>query len=104
MAFTMSRVDRIYRRYTVTAKDPDGNPATVGGIGVALLAPRTSPTSATVWADADLEGDVATVLFAGPDADGTGALVVPPVGADVWLRVTDSPEVDAERIERITVA
>lgn len=99
----LSRVDRVYRKYTVAATDADGAPAAIGGVDVALLPPRTSPTAATGWAAAEADGDQWRVLLAGPDADPTGALVVPAAGADVWLRVTDSPEVDAKRVERITI-
>lgn len=103
MALALSRIDRLYRQYTVTATLAGGGAATLTGADVALLAPRTTPTSATVWVAASYATGVATVLLAGPDADPTGALVVPEGGADVWIRVTDTPEVDAEYVERISV-
>ena len=102
MAFELSRVDRIYREYGVTAKDAQGQPVEPSGVTVALLPPRTSPTAATTWATATFDGTTATVLLAGPDADPSGAVVVPG-DRDLWIRVADSPEVDAERVERITV-
>jgi cytoskeletal protein RodZ len=103
VALSLSRVDRIYRDYTVTATNTAGGAATVTGVDVALLPPRTSPTAATTWTATTYASGVARVLLAGPDAPGSGALVVPTDGADVWLRVSDSPEVDAERIERVVV-
>lgn len=104
MAFTLSRIDRVYRDYDVTATLRTGGPATITGVTVALLTPRTTPTAATVWTTATYAAGVATVLLAGPDADPTGAVVVPSGGADLWIRVSDSPEIDAARVERISVA
>lgn len=104
MTLVLSRIDRLYRDYEVTATLRDGSPATLTGVDVALLAPRTTPTTATVWTAATYATGVATILLAGPDATPTGALVVPAGGADLWIRVTDNPEVDAERVERITVS
>ena len=104
MAFSLSRIDRVYRDYEVTATTRTGGPATLTGVTVALLPPRTSPTAATTWTTATYAAGVATVLLAGPDADTAGALSVPVGGADLWIKVADSPEVDAERVERITVA
>lgn len=103
MAYTLSRIDRVYRDYDVTATDKDGAPAVLTGVTVALLTPRTSPTAATVWTAADYDAGTATVLLAGPDADDTDALVVPSGGADLWIKAADSPEIDAERVERISV-
>lgn len=102
--FELSRVERLYRDYTVTAVLRGGGPATVTGVDVALVTPRTAPTGTTVWTPTTYEGGVATVLLAGPDASGSGAVVVPAGGADLWLRVTDTPEVDVAHIERITVS
>lgn len=104
MALVLSRIDRLYREYDVTATLAGGGPATLTGVDVALLPPRTTPTGATTWTPATYASGVATVLLAGPDADTTGALVVPEGGADVWIRVVDTPEVDAEKVERISVA
>lgn len=104
MAFTLSRIDRLYRDYDVTATLRDGGPATIDGADVALLTRGTTPTSATTWTATTYAAGVATILLAGPDADPTGALVVPAAGADLWIRVTDTAEVDAEKVERIYVA
>ena len=103
MAFALSRIDRVQRRYTITATELDGDPATLDGVQVAALPPRTSPTGATTWTTVTFEDGAATVLLAGPDADPDGAVVVPSVGADLWVRATDSPEVTATKVERITV-
>lgn len=104
MAFELSRIDRKYRDYTVTATLKNGSPATLTGVSVAILPSGTRPTGTTVWTAATYAAGVATVLFAGPDADPTGAITVPAGGGYVWIKVTDTPEVDAERIERAIVA
>lgn len=106
MALALTPVHRLFRDYDVTATLPDGSPADLGGVDAALLPPRVTPTAATVWAPTDYVVDPAPawrVLLAGPDADPTGALVVPPGGADLWLRVVDGIEVDAALIERISL-
>lgn len=102
MAFAMSRVDRMFREYDVTAALPDGSPVAVTGVDVALLPPRATPTADTVWTATEVTAGVATVLLAGPEADDTDALAVPAAGADLWLRLTDIPEVLAVRVERVT--
>ena len=105
MALTISRIDRLYRDYNVTATLRDGSIADLNGVTVAMLPPRTTPTSATTWETVTYAAGVATVLLAGPDADPTGAdLVVPSGGGDLWIRVSDSPEIDAEKVERVYVA
>ena len=104
MALTLSRIDRLFRDYTVNAELRDGTPATLSGVDVALLPPRATPTASTVWTAADYLNGTFTVLLAGPDAAAEGALTVPSGGADLWARVIDNPEIDAERIERISVA
>lgn len=103
MALTIGRTERLYRDYTVTATLKNGNPATPTGVDIALLPPRTAPAVSTTWTATTYSSGVATVLLAGPDAAGSGALVVPADGADVWLRVTDNPEIDTALIERIAV-
>ena len=102
MALTLSRIDRVYRYYDVTVTDPDGAEAAIAGVDVALLAPRTTPDADTAWTAATFAAGEVTVLLAGPDADATDALVVPAVGADLWVRVTDT-EVTATHAERLTV-
>lgn len=104
MAFQLSRIDRQYRDYTVTATKKDGTPATLTGVDVAILPPRSRPTLSTTWTAATYAAGVATVLLAGPDADPSAAVVVPTGGGDLYIRVTDTPEIEAERVERITVA
>ncbi len=99
----MSRLDRIFRKYDVTAALPDGQPAVLTGVRVALLPPGATPTTATAWAAATYSAGVATVLLAGPDAAADGALTVPTAGADLWLQVLDTPEQQAVGVERLTV-
>lgn len=103
MSLELARVERLYRDYTVTAVLRNGSPATVSGVDVALIPPRTTPSASTAWTATTYAAGVATVLLAGPDAAGSGAVVVPAAGADLWLRVVDNPEVDVARVERIAV-
>lgn len=99
----LSRIDRLYASIDVTGTLADGSPATITGVDVALLAPRATPVAATVWTAATYADGTARVLLAGPDANPVGALAVPAGGGDLWIRVTDTPEVDATKVERVTV-
>lgn len=114
MALSMSRIDRLYRTWRVKATLRDGSIADLNGVTVALVPPRAPVTAATTWAtitytpfvvpDADGYTGEATALIAGPDADPAGAdLIAPTGGGHVWLRVSDTPEIDAQTIERIYV-
>ena len=98
----LNRVDRKYANLTVTATDEDGFPATLAGVDVALIPPRSNPTGVTPWTPAAAVAGGWRVLLAGPDASSSGALVVTST-ADLWVRVTDAPEVDTAFVERITV-
>lgn len=105
MALELNRVDRIARTYTLSSL-PVGGGGTVTptAVEVALLPPRSGgPSRDTTWATVTYAAGAVTVLFAGPDADPTGAVVVP-ASADLWMRVTYAPEVDAVKVERITVS
>ena len=99
----LSRIDRVYGHIPVTAKGADGEPASLAGVDVALIKPRATPTAATSWLSATYSDGEARILLAGPDADPTDARVVPTGGADLWLRVTDIPEVQAVKVARIDV-
>lgn len=98
----LNRIDRKYANLTVTATDEDGFATTLTGVDVALIPPRSNPTGATTWTAATSAGGKWRVLLAGPDAGSSGALVVSGA-ADLWVRVTDAPEVDTAFVERITV-
>jgi len=98
----LNRVDRKYANLTVTATDEDDLPVTLAGVDVALIPTRSNPTGATTWTPAAAVDGKWRVLLAGPDASPSGALVVATT-ADLWVRVTDSPEVDTAFVERITV-
>jgi hypothetical protein len=101
----LGRIERQYARITVTATLADGAPADLAGVDVALLPPRSKPTADTTWTAADWADGNATVLLAGPDAAAVaGALTVPAGGADLWVRVTDTPEVDTAVVDRINVS
>jgi hypothetical protein len=99
----LPRIGRKYAHLTVAVTLYDGAPATVAGVDVALLARYAAPTGATVWTAATPADGGYTVLLAGPDAPGGGALVVPAGGGDLWARITDGPEIDAARIGPVHV-
>jgi hypothetical protein len=88
--------------FDVTATNPDGSPATLAGVDVALLAPGTTPDGTTSWTAAGYSGTTASVLLAGPAATGapSNALAIPAtVGGDLWARNVDNPEVDVRFVE-----
>jgi hypothetical protein len=100
----LNRINVQYVDIDVTATLRDGTtPAPLAGVDVALIPPRTTPTAVTVWSPTTYADGTATVLIAGPDAGNADAMVVPSPGADLWIRVVDSPEVDAALVERIVV-
>lgn len=99
----ISRIERRFQTIPVSAADEDGNAVTLTAVDVAALPPRTRPDVDTVWQAATYADGEATVLLAGPDADPDGALAVPAAGADLWLRVTDTPEVLTAKAGRIYV-
>lgn len=104
MTFSVSRIDRVYRTYQVAATDEDGAPATLSGVDFALVPTDTgSPTDDTTWTPGTGAGTEWRILLAGPDASPTSALVVPAWGGNLWLRVTDSPEVIAVKVDEIEV-
>lgn len=99
----LSRIDVLYAHIDVTAVLYDNTPATLTGVDVALLAPRTTPDADTVWTASVYTTGTAVILLAGPEAVEPAALTVPIGGVDLWIRVTDTPEIDAARVARITV-
>jgi uncharacterized Zn-binding protein involved in type VI secretion len=100
----ISHITRKYVDIAVKATTRDGKPAILTGVDAAVLPLSGTPDAATTWTPATYAAGVATVLIAGPAAAAAGALAVPDGGGDLWLRVTDTPEVDAARVQRITVA
>lgn len=99
----LSPVDKVYISIPVTATLLDGSPATLTGVDVAVLPPRTPPDDTTTWMASTYAGGAATVLVAGPDADPAGALVLPVEGGAIWIRVTDSPEVQAVKAGSVVI-
>lgn len=87
-----SRIDRRPVTITITATNADTTAATIAAIQVALLPVDRKPTAATTWKAVEYAGGKAEVLLAGPDADPTGALVIPTSGARLWIK---DPAVDA---------
>lgn len=104
MAFTISPISRVYRTYSGTFTDEDGQPVIVAAVDVAAL-PRHAPlTSATAWTSATVTDGELRLLLAGPLADPADALAVSHGGSDVYVRVTDNPEVDAVLLETVLVS
>lgn len=105
MALTMSRIDRLFRTYTLTATDENGVAVSFPGVDFALVPVDTgSPANGTTWTAGTAAGADWRVLLAGPDADPASAIVVPPWGGDLWIRATDTPEVIAVKVDRVTVS
>ena len=99
----LSRVDKVSRSYDLAAIFTElTGPFTAAQ--VALVPPRTSPDGSTVWLTVPVTAGMADVLYAGPDADSTGAVVVTG-NCDPWLKVTSGAETDAARVPggRITL-
>lgn len=94
----LSLIDKVHATFPLTVKDSDGNAVTPSAVGVAFLPFRGSPDTVTAWIPATYAAGAVTVLLAGPLADPTGAVVVPPGGGQLWVRITDSPEVEAVRV------
>jgi hypothetical protein len=99
----LSRVDKIGRTYDLAAIFTElSGPFTAAS--VALLPPRSAPTGSTVWQSVSVSSGMANVLYAGPDVDSTGAVVVTG-SCDPWLKVTSGTETDAVKVPggRITL-
>jgi hypothetical protein len=104
VAFTLHRIERVYRHYEVTATLADGGPATLPGVTASLIPPGYGPGPDTDWWPAVYADGTVTVLLAGPDADpADGAVVIPAAGVNLWFRIVDTPEIVARLVERITV-
>lgn len=88
---------------TLTARLASGQLTSIAGASVAVVPPREAPSSSTTWVDAVWNSPVARILVAGPQADPTGALVLPSGGGDLWVRITDATEVDAVFAVRINL-
>jgi hypothetical protein len=99
-----TRITRKFIEVFVTATLPDGEVAPLAGVDVSLLTPHATPGDDTVWTPATYADGMARILVAGPEADPSGALPLATGGADLWIRVTDNPEIEAVKVERITVA
>lgn len=103
MAYTLSRIDRVPRVYTVTATDENGQAVTLTAIGFALVPVRARVTAATAWTTVPVVNGKAQIVLAGPDADPTAAISVPDSGGDLHQRWSDGTYIDAEFVERVMV-
>lgn len=103
MAYTLSRVDRVPRKYAVTAVDEDGAPVVLTSVDFAVIPPRAAVTQSTAWATVPVIDGAATVMLAGYEATPDGALIIPAGGADLHRRWTEGDFVDTEPVERISV-
>jgi hypothetical protein len=100
----LGRIERQYATFPVTATLDNGEPADLSDVAVALLPPRATPTPDTTWTATTVTDGKIRVLLAGPDAPAEGALTIPAGGADLWLRVLDTPEVDTVRVDQVRVS
>lgn len=100
---SLSRVDRVYGRIDITGTLADGSPATLSAVDVAIIPAHTRPTSATTWTPVTLAGRIVSILIAGPDADPEDAFTVPGGDGELWVRVTDNPEAQAVKVDRVIV-
>lgn len=102
MNFTKIARKRVF--IDVAAYLADGSVATLDTIFIALVPIRESPVSTTTWNLVTWDGHTASVVLCGSQAaNQTGAVVIPDVGADLWIGVTDSDEVDAVLVSRINM-
>jgi hypothetical protein len=103
VALTLSQLDRRARTYSVTTLLNGATVPPSGTVGLGLV-PKgiQSPSAATVWTPVTYTAGSFSVLFAGPQADSTGAIVVT-ADCDLWMLETDAPLVQAVKIERITI-
>lgn len=101
---THSRIDRWYGYVDVLVTLVDGSPAIPGSVSTALVPPGGTVTATTEWIAQTLRGGQLQILFAGPDADPAGAVVVPSGGADLFARVADDPEATAVRVTSFAIA
>lgn len=99
----LSPIDRLFANIPVTSTLADGTTAALSGVDVAVLAHGATPSANTVWTQASYINGVATVLLAGPAADPTSAISVSDTGGDLWIRITDTPEIEAVYVSRIYV-
>jgi hypothetical protein len=101
----LGRIERQYAHFPVTATLHDGTDADLSDVSVALVPRSAAPTAATAWTPVTVTDGRVRVLLAGPDAEAAdGALTVPDDGAELWVRVLDSPEVDTVKVERVQVS
>lgn len=102
-----TRITSLEVTFPTTPTDSAGNPITISGVKCALLPYRAKgPSATTAWVDATDNGDgTYTVLVAGPDAAAPGVnglqLADGSGGGDLWARVIDNPEDDAQFVGRI---
>jgi hypothetical protein len=101
----ISAIERVNARITIATKLADGSRSIPDSVSLALLPLYHVPTAATLWfAPLSYSGGVAIKPVAGPSADPTGALVVPPAGADLWVRwMGGDGEVVIAKADRITI-
>jgi hypothetical protein len=99
----LGRIERQYARFPITGTLDDGTPADLTDVSVAVLPRSSAPTADTAWTPVTPADGAVRVLLAGPDADPADALPVPVRGGDLWVRVTDTPEIDVAMVERIAV-
>lgn len=101
----LSRIACKYADIALYATLPDGAPATIFGVDIAVVRAGDSPDETTSWLSAQYANGVATVMLAGSDFTNPPptAVVVSEPGGDLWARIVDVPETDAALICRIVL-
>lgn len=99
----ISAIDRQYVHITTSITLHDGTPASVSSLEGAIVRTGTTPGASQAWVTATALAGKWRLMLAGPYADSTGALVVPFVGGDLWVRVVDNPEILAKFAAHIDV-
>jgi hypothetical protein len=99
----LSRIARKYLYPNATVTLADGTKIDPSNVHAVLILGRGTPTGDTEWIEVPLSPQGRRILVAGPDADPTDAVVIPPGGADLWIRVVDEPEVDVTESRRIEI-
>jgi hypothetical protein len=99
----LSPVDRIPARVPLAATLPDGTPATLTDVALAVLPAYAKPRAGTTWQAVALVDGAAPLMLAGPEADPIGALVVPAGGGTLFVRVIDGDVVQVRKVAALTV-
>jgi hypothetical protein len=97
----MSRVARKFLYPNAVVTLPDGTKVDPQQVDIVLLSGKATPDGDTQWTPVPNTEDGYRILVAGSAADPTDAVVIPPGGVDLWIRVVDNTEIDVTESRRI---